>query len=88
MISQLAVLCLWLCHVAWWGPASAKTIDWKLSDPDNEFHFGEESAKYVLYRLIGNDMPPLQSVSPRAFPVNYSSCCSNFTLLDVFAWVV
>jgi hypothetical protein len=42
----------------------------------------------VLYRLIGNDMPPLQSVSPRAFPLDYSSCCSNFTLLDVFAWVV
>lgn len=61
VVAVAGVLCCVLLS-QWAAGVGAKTIDWKLSDPDNEFHFGEETAKYVIYRLIGNDMPPLQMV--------------------------
>jgi hypothetical protein len=60
---------------------AAKTIDWKLSDPDSEFHFGEESAKYVIYRLIGNDMPPLQMVSRFLQTFTFTACCNSQVLV-------
>lgn len=28
---------------------------------DNDFVFGDEPSKYAIYRLVGNDMPPLQT---------------------------
>lgn len=36
-------------------------FDWRIKDSNHEFVFGDEPAKYAIYRLIGNDMPPLQT---------------------------
>jgi hypothetical protein len=37
-----------------------KAAGYKAYIKDPEFQYGDESAKVVIYRLVGNDMPPLQ----------------------------
>jgi len=38
---------------------------WKHSFEDPDFRYGDEEAKVAVYRLIGNDMPPLQVRQPK-----------------------
>ena len=41
-----------------------------IEDPD--FIFGGEQATYVIYRLIGNDMPPLQTIGQLRWNTEYA----------------
>lgn len=40
--------------------SAPRAAGYKAYIKDPEFQYGDESAKVVIYRLIGNDMPPLQ----------------------------
>lgn len=68
----LVYLGVWVCLVIICSSSSSTTTLWKADDTEEAFQFGEKMTKYVIYRLIGNDMPPLQMTGQLRWNTEYA----------------